>query len=107
MEEILSVLLGVILSQIGLRLYRSERFRSKIRSIEWGDSFISLWPNPGFQIGKFHWCKAKGWHAGFRPNKEGLEPGTMADEGTELYEKRMAYTYGPQWAQDPNYKRNR
>lgn len=95
----------VALAAGGYIVYQSKWFRSKLRNIEWGDAFISLWPNLGFQIGKYHWCKAKGWHAGFRPRNLGLQPGVLAEEGTELYKKRMAYVFGPQWAQDPNYRK--
>ena len=85
----LAVLVTVILLW---RFFTSARFRSKRRSIEFGpDGFISLWPNPGIQIGTFHWCKARGFHEGWRPNKLGLNPKKKIDEGEPGYEARIKF----------------
>jgi len=53
-----------------------RRFKSRLRMIQWGAhtrqngfgeaytdyrNFIRLWPNPGFTVGPFHWCRASGF----------------------------------------------
>jgi hypothetical protein len=74
-------------------VYRQPWFRSKTRMIESTvlGVFIRVWPNPGFAIRGFHWCKARGWHKPFRPRKLGLKPGVRAAEGTPLFNRRMEY----------------
>lgn len=72
--------------------FTSKRFRSKLRTLALGgDNFVSLYPNPGIQLGSFHWCKARGRHQGWQPNKAGLRPGERIDEGEPGYKARMQY----------------
>lgn len=90
------VVVGVVLL-VGVVVWGGF-FRSWVsgRRVSWGwrDGFLMVYPNPGIQIGDFHWCKWRGRHAAPRPWKLGLGPGQLAEEGSELYERRMRYLRG-------------
>ena len=59
------------------------------------DNFVRLTPNPGFQVYHFRWSKVNGRLDPYRPKKWGLGPGELAEDGTEMYARRMEYLADP------------
>lgn len=60
MEELLLLLVPPV---AGTLVYKSKRFRDKLRAVSWGanGNYVRFWPNPGFKLGKKKWSKFYGW----------------------------------------------
>jgi hypothetical protein len=61
----MEIVIWVVVALAGLSLVRfavSQKKNPRIRMLEWNktESYVRLYPNPGFQLRGRHWCKAKG-----------------------------------------------
>lgn len=56
------IIVAVVVLLIAAAVYWDHRRNPRIRMVEWNkrQKYIRLYPNPGFNIGSKHWCRAKG-----------------------------------------------